>query len=241
MKNVLNLAHRGYSEKYPENTMLAFEKAVEIGANGIEMDVHFSKDRKLVVIHDEELDRTTTGHGLVKDYTLEELKKFDAGIKFGEEFKGIRIPTFDEFLDFVKDKDLIINIEIKNSIIHYENIEEAVYGKIKEYSLENKVIISTFDHYSARKCKSINKDIKVGALYWDCIYEPYKYVEMLGVDALHPEFNSVTKQIVEEAHKRNLHVNVYTVNAKEDMENMINMGVDSIITNNPELLRNLLK
>lgn len=241
MKKILNLAHRGYSEKYPENTMLAFEKAVEIGADGIEMDVHFSKDGKLVVIHDEELDRTTTGHGLVKDYTLDELKRFDAGIKFGEEFKGLKIPTFDEFLEFVKDKDLIINIEIKNSIIHYENIEEAVYEKIKEYSLENKVIISTFDHYSARKCKGINKDIIVGALYWDCIYEPYKYVEMLGVDALHPEFNSITKEIVNESHKRNLHVNVYTVNTKEDMESMINMGVDSIITNNPELLRNLLK
>lgn len=236
----LNIAHRGYSEKYPENTILAFEKAIEIGADGIEMDVHFSKDGQLVVIHDEELDRTTTGHGFVKDYTLEELKTFDAGIKFGEKFKGLKIPTFDEFLELVHDKDLLINVEIKNSIIHYKNIEEAVYEKIKEYGIEDKVIISTFDHYSAKKCKGLNTSVKVGALYWDCIYEPYKYVEMLGVDALHPEFNSITKEIVEESHKRKLEVNVYTVNLKEDMEKMIGLGVDMIITNNPELLGKII-
>ncbi|WP_297639496.1 glycerophosphodiester phosphodiesterase [uncultured Clostridium sp.] len=241
MKKVLNLAHRGYSEKYPENTMLAFKKAIEIGADGIEMDVHFSKDGQLVIIHDEELDRTTTGHGYVKDYTLEELRGFDAGIKFGEEFKGLKIPTFDEFLELIKDKNLLINIEIKNSIIHYENIEEAVYAKIKEFGIENKVIISTFDHYSAKKCKGLNGDIKVGALYWDCIYEPYNYVEMLGVDALHPEFNSITKEIVEESHKRKLQVNVYTVNLKEDMEKMISLGVDMIITNDPKLLKEALQ
>ncbi len=140
MKKTLNIAHRGFSGVYPENTMLAFEKAIEVGCDGIETDVQLTKDGFLVICHDEQLDRTTTGTGLIKDFTLKELMNFDAGIKFGEEFKGLKIPTLEEFLKYVSDKNIIINIEIKNSIVDYENIEEITYDLIKKYKLEERMM-----------------------------------------------------------------------------------------------------
>lgn len=240
MRKTLNIAHRGLSGLYPENTMLAFKKALEIGCDGIETDVQLTKDGYAVICHDEELDRTTTGTGLIKNYTLEELMKLDAGIKFGKEFKGLKIPTLEEFLEYVSDKDIIINLEIKNSIINYENIEKITYDLVKKYNLGQKVIISTFNHYSVRRCIRLDRTIKTGALYWDCIFEPYNYVQMLGANALHPEYNSVTREIVEKAHDNNLEVNVYTVNNKEDMKKMIDLGVDAIITNYPNILKDLL-
>ena len=108
--------HRGYSGKYPENTMLAFQKAIEAGAEGIELDVQFSKDGKLVVIHDETLDRTTTGNGLVRDYTLDELKALDASYTYQGQYGVNRIPTLCEVLDYMSDKDAFTNIELKTGV-----------------------------------------------------------------------------------------------------------------------------
>ncbi|SFC99888.1 glycerophosphodiester phosphodiesterase [Clostridium uliginosum] len=240
MKKTLNIAHRGLSGLYPENTMLAFEKAIEVGCDGIEIDVQLTKDGYAVICHDEELNRTTTGKGFIKDHMLEELMQLDAGIKFGEKFKGLRIPTFDEFLEYVSDKDLLINIEIKNSIIDYENIEKIIYALISKHHIEDKVIISSFNHYSIRRCIRLARNIKTGLLYGDCIFEPYNYVQMVGANALHPEYNSVTKEIVERSHDNNLEVNIYTVNDEKDMKKMIDLGVDAIITNYPNLLKELL-
>ncbi|MGL4847811.1 MAG: glycerophosphodiester phosphodiesterase [Clostridium sp.] len=241
MEKILNLAHRGYSYKYPENTMIAFKKAVEFGADGMEFDVQRSKDGHLVIIHDETLERTTTGKGYVKDYTLEELKKLDAGIKFDESFKGEEIPTLEELLEYVQDKNLVLNIEIKNSIVDYEGIEEEVYKVLKKYNMEKNIIVSTFNHYSAKRCKEINKNIKVGVLYDACIYKPYDYVEMLKLDAIHPEYHSVTKEIAEECIKRNIDINVYTVNLEEDMQKLKEISVNSIITNKVEDLKRILE
>ena len=137
MKKILNVAHRGLSGLYPENTMIAFRKAIEADCDGIEMDVHLTRDGVPVVIHDEEVDRTTNGSGYVKDFTYEQLCNLDAGIKFSDEFKGEKIPTLKEFFDFMKDNDKLINIELKNSIIHYEGLEEKVY---KELFIDNNPI-----------------------------------------------------------------------------------------------------
>lgn len=240
MKKILNIAHRGFSALYPENTMIAFEKAIEAGCDGIETDVQLTKDGYAVICHDEKLDRTTTGTGFLKDYSLKELKKFDAGIKFHEKFKGLKIPTLDEFLKYVSDKDIIINLEIKNSIIDYENIEKITYDLIKRYNMQHKVIVSSFNHYSIRRCIALDKNIKTGVLYGDCIFEPYNYVKMIGGNALHPEYHSINKEIIEKAHENNLEVNVYTVNDKEDIKKVIALEVDAIITNYPHILKTLL-
>ena len=121
--------HRGYSGNYPENTMLAFQKAIEVGAAGIELDVQFSKDGQLVVIHDETLDRTTTGSGRVKDYSLEELKSLDASFKFTGQYGVNPIPTLDEVLSFMADKDAVTNIELKTGVYEYE----AAHGTVQRH------------------------------------------------------------------------------------------------------------
>ncbi len=142
---MINFAHRGFKGKYPENTMLAFNKAIEAGADGIEFDVHLSKDGEIVIIHDETLERTTDGSGLVGEKTLDQLKNLNAS-KAYPDYQVQRILTLSEYFDFAKDYDIITNIELKTSIIDYPGIEEKVYKVIKEYNLAEKVIISSFNH-----------------------------------------------------------------------------------------------
>ena len=144
---MINFAHRGFKGRYPENTLLAFKKAIEVGADGIEFDVHFSKDGELVIIHDETLERTTDGQGLVKEKTLKELKNLNAS-KLYPEIKQQEILTLREYFDFAKDLDIMTNIELKTSIITYEGIENEVYKLIKEYNLGEKIIVSSFNHNS---------------------------------------------------------------------------------------------
>lgn len=221
--------------------MLSFEEAYKLGIDGVETDVQLTKDNVPIIMHDEAVDRTTNGKGMVKDFTFKEIMELDAGIKFGKEFEGIKIPTLDEFLDFYKDKNQIVNIELKNSIVHYKDLEKIVYKKIYEYHLEKKIIISSFNHYSIKRCMDIDRNIKVGILYWDCIYHPEKYGKALGVDALHPEFNSLNEEIVRDAHSNGLKVNAYTVDEKEDLKKMIQLKIDGIITDCPDRLKKLIE
>ena len=122
MNKPLNIAHRGASTIAPENTIAAFRKALEVGAGGLEFDVHFSKDGVPVIIHDEKLERTTNCHGLVQDLNLAELQALDAGSWFSTEFAGVSIPTLDQVLDEYHSSDLVLNIELKNDIISYPGI-----------------------------------------------------------------------------------------------------------------------
>jgi len=237
MKKVINIAHRGFSGEYPENTMLAFRKAVEIGADGIETDLQMTRDGVIVICHDEKLDRTTDGSGLIRDYTYNELLKFDAGAKYREAFKGERIPTVDEFFNYVQDKNIFINLELKNSIINYQGLEKRVIDKIYEYKLEKNVIISSFNHYSMVKVKEYDTNIKTGLLCAATLYNPGKYVKDVGADAFHPFFPSVMNEgIVAEIKNQGIMINTYTVNEIEHMNKLISLGVDGIITNYPDKL-----
>ena len=141
-------AHRGYSGKYPENTMLAFREAEKTGADGIELDVQLTKDGEIVIIHDETLERTTTGTGWVKDHTLAELKALDASIIKGTAYSPERIPTLEEYCRWVKDTKLVTNIELKTSIVYYPEIEEKTAEMVKAFGLEDRMIFSSFNHLS---------------------------------------------------------------------------------------------
>lgn len=234
MHRPMVIAHRGWSGIYPENTMVAFRKAVELGCDGLETDVQLSSDGVPFLLHDETLDRTTTGAGYAKDLSYEELRRLDAGCKHGEVFKGETIPSLEELLEFVARSGVLVNLELKNSIFHYQGIEAVTYAMVRRHGLESRVIISTFDHYSLRACKSLDPAVKTGALYWDCLYEPYDYVKKLGADALHPEYHSLTRDIVERSHALDLEVNAYTVDDEADISLMIELGVDGIITDCPD-------
>lgn len=156
-----NFAHRGFSGKYPENTMLAFRKALECGADGIEMDVQLTKDGELVVIHDERVDRTTNGTGNVRDYTLEELQKLDASYIYSEEVGFQTIPTFDEYCRWVAGTPLVTNIELKTGVYPYPGIEAKVWPVLQRYHLEDKVIISSFNHESVLRMKALAPDLNM--------------------------------------------------------------------------------
>lgn len=238
---IINFAHRGASGYFPENTMMAFEKAIEMNCTGIETDVQMTKDGVLVLIHDEHVDRTTNGTGLVKDYTFSELNKLDAGSFLSSSFSKCRIPTVEELINFVEDKNIIINFEIKTGIVFYENIEEKLIELIYKHKMENKVILSSFNHYSMVECKKISKHIKTGLLYMAGLYEPEIYCQHTGADALHPFYMAINKEIVSAAHKKGLLVNPYTVNHEKAMKTMLDAGVDGIITNFPDKLDKLLK
>lgn len=237
---IINFAHRGASSQYPENTMLAFEKAIHMGCTGIETDVQLSKDGSLILIHDEYLNRTTNGTGLVKDYTLSELKRLDAGSFKNNIFSQCTIPTAEELILLVKDKDIMLNIEIKSGMIMYEGIEQKLIDLIYKNNIQDKVIISSFNHYSLVKCKEISKEIKIGLLYMEGLYHPEKYASYVGADALHPFYPALNKDIVEDAHKSGLKVNPFTIDDENIMKYMLQLGVDGIITNYPDRLNKIL-
>jgi Glycerophosphoryl diester phosphodiesterase len=241
MNKSLNIAHRGFSAIYPENTMLAFIKAVEAGCNGIETDLHRTKDGVLVICHDEDIDRTTNGTGFIKDYTYKELCSFDAGIKYGKEFQGERIPSLDELLDYIKDKDLLINLELKNDIFNYDGIEKQVIDKVHEYKVEKNIILSSFNHYSMIKAKEYDSNIKTGVLCAAILYNVHEYVKTVGADALHPFFPSVfNEKIVNEIKNSGIMINAYTVDDVEHMKRLIDLEIDGIITNYPDKLKDVL-
>jgi glycerophosphoryl diester phosphodiesterase len=232
MHNVYILGHRGASGEAPENTRIAFKKAMQYGADGVELDVHLTRDKELVVIHDERVDRTTDCMGYVKDLTLSEIKKLDAGSYFSPRFSRERILTLEETLEIIKECK-VINIEIKNNIIRYPNIEEKVINIIKEKKLEEKIICSSFNHYSVHTMKRLAPEIKTGVLYDSTLYQPWFYAKRLCADAIHPYYRSISIEIIESCHKNSIKVNVWTVDDKQMIKKMIKNQVDMIITNYP--------
>ena len=235
-----NFAHRGFSGKYPENTLLAFQKAIEAGADGAELDVQLTKDGEVVIIHDETIDRTTDGKGYVVDYTYDELSKFDASYIYRGQMGFNKIPTLREYFELVKDLDFITNVELKTGINEYLGIEEKVYDLIKEFKLEKKVIISSFNHFSLLRMKKIAPELKYGFLSEDWIINAGAYTALHDVQCYHPRFNNLIPEVVEELKKNGLEINTWTVNKEEDIRDLINKKIDILIGNYPDLIKQII-
>lgn len=231
-----NFAHRGFSGKYPENTLLAFKMACETpGCEGIENDVHLTKDGEVVMIHDERIDRTcVNGTGFVKDYTYEELKKFDVSYIYAGQCEPQHIPTLREYFELVKNYDIITNIELKTSIFEYPGIEQKVWDIIQEYDMKDKVIISSFNHFSVKRMKAICPDIKCGLLTESWLLDVGNYLKAADVECFHPIYRSLNEETVAEIKAQNVEINTWTVNEEEDIALMINRGVDAVIGNYPD-------
>lgn len=236
-----NYAHRGFSGRYPENTMLAFEKALEAGCEGIELDVHLTKDGEVVIIHDEEINRTSNQQGLVKDMTYKELEKVDFSYKYQGKVPFQKIPTLREYFELVKDKDIITNIELKTGVFEYPGIEKKVNDLIKEFHLEEKVAISSFNHYSVMRMKELDPSLYCGFLTESWIIDAGAYVKSCKVEALHPFFGMLNEEITKELKENGCEINTWTVNTKEDIEKMIEIEVNGIISNYPDIVGELLK
>ncbi|NMB20676.1 MAG: glycerophosphodiester phosphodiesterase [Firmicutes bacterium] len=232
------MAHRGYSSKAPENTMPAFELALEAGSGGIELDVHMTRDGEVVVIHDATLERTTNGKGSVEDFTLAELRELDAGSWFSSEFKGVQLPTLREVLDLIKDQNVLLNVETK-AALGYEELNEGVALLIDEYSMWEKTIISSFNHYALVHIKTLRPQARTGILYNCGLFNPWEYAKSVGASALHPHHKTILPELVEAAQAQGMMVNVWTVDEAVDIERASLAKVDSIITNVPSKVLSL--
>jgi len=237
---VLDFAHRGFSGEYPENTILAFRKGIEAGCDGIELDVHLTKDGEVVIIHDESIDRTTNGKGLVADYTLKELKEFDASFKFAGMYGKNEIPTLREYFELVKDTKIITNIELKTGINTYPGIEKKTLELIDEFGLRDRIIISSFNHYSVLRMKELAPDMKYGLLSETWIIDFAKYAKDLGMDYVHPIFCMVEPDFAASSKENGIGINTWTVNTDKDIREMIERGVTSVIGNYPDKARKII-
>lgn len=227
-------AHRGASGYAPENTLEAFALAVEQKADGVELDVQLTKDGKLVVIHDETIDRVSGEHGLVKDFTLEELKKLNVNRTIPG-FQAVTIPTLEEVYDLLKGTGLAINVEIKSSIIWYPEIEKRVLELTKSMGLQDKVIYSSFNHYSIRKLKELDETVQTGILYGDVLCDIAAYCKNVGADALHPVFtHRYMESVWKEYMASGIPLHIWTVNEEADMTFFMENNIDAIITNYPD-------
>ncbi len=240
IKTPIIIAHRGASRQAPENTMAAFTRALELGAGGIELDVHLSADGHLVVTHDEQVDRTSDGKGLIRDKTLQQLKDLDFGSWFSEHFKGEKIPTLEEVLDLVRDWNGLLNIEIKNGPVFYPGIEKAVSDAVAQYKLANRTIISSFNHYSLVEIRKLNPEIKTAPLYMAGLYEPWQYARSLGACAIHPLFYNIVPEVMKGCKLNGIMANPFTVDQPEYIKAMAAAGVDGIITNVPDIALSII-
>ena len=234
-------AHRGASGEAPENTLPAFALAAEQGADGVELDVQKTADGALVICHDEKIDRTSNAKGWLKDYTLAHLRGLD--FSYGKlQYEGEKIPTLEEVLDLLSPTDLTVNIELKTGIFFYPGIEEKVIGLVEKMGWQERVILSSFNHYSVVKVAELAPWAKRGLLYMDGPVDMPGYAKGLGVDAVHPAlYNLQYPNFLEDCAKAGLDINVWTVDEYEYMKLCKQMGVHAIITNYPKKARSFFE
>ncbi|GAB4265907.1 MAG: glycerophosphodiester phosphodiesterase [Candidatus Promineifilaceae bacterium] len=233
-KRPLIIGHRGASDEAPENTLAAFALAKEQGADGIELDVHLSADGKLVVIHDADLSRTTNGTGFVSQYTLAELKQFDAGM-------GQQIPTLDEVFELCGPR-FLYNIEVKDYGWRDKGTETAVADRIQSHNLESVCLVSSFNPLSVRRArKQLTRTTPVAVIRMNKGWMRYTHWLMPGAEADHPHRKMVTEAYMAWAKKRGYLVNTWTVNEPEEARQLARLGVNALITNCPALIRKALE
>ena len=226
--------HRGASAYAPENTLEAFRLAMDMGADGFELDVHMSRDGELVVIHDETVDRTTDGTGLVRELTLAQLKDLDASNGMAS-YRGARIPTLEEVFDLIRDTRHIVNVEVKTDDWFYSGIEEKCLALAKEMGVEDRIIYSSFNHHTLRKLRELKPDVKLGMLFGDIMIAPWEYAKQLSVEYLHPmKMNIYVPGFGENTRAAGYGINMWTINDPQTMALCLQEDA-GIITNYPDI------
>lgn len=250
MKKVKVIAHRGANHYAPQNTVPAFQKAIEIGVDGTETDVHATKDGHIVICHNDTVDETSNGKGKIVDYTFEEIRKLDFGTKFSDKFIGTMLPTLREYLEVMsEDKNLsVINVEIKPNKKERHLLVAKTIELSKEMGLFDKLLISSFDYKMLIEAKKFDPKCKTAFLYPTYAealkgndYFPIHRAHRIKCDAIHPHKNFITKHGTEVAHKMGMDVNVWTVDEEKDVKRLVAIGVDGLITNTPDKVKNMLK
>ena len=224
------IGHRGDGGDEPENTLKSFEKAIELGVDMVELDVHLTKDGHLVVIHDRKTDRTTGDKGPVSEDTLAEIKSLDAG-------EGEKIPTLEEVIELV-DQRVPINIELK-AIGTAEKVCEVIKFYVAEGWNYSDFMVSSFEHNELHRFSELCPEVRIGVLMGDVPLGYAEYAERLGAYSANIALEAASPKFVEDAHRRGIKVFVWTVNEPEDITLMKRLGVDGIITDFPERARGL--
>ncbi len=236
------IAHRGMSGTYPENTMLSFIKAAEAGADGIELDVHLSRDGEVMIMHDESLERTAGMKKLLMECTRAELEKTNAGRTKDDAFGFTPVPSLEEYLSWVKDTGLYTNIELKTAPVYYPGIEEKTIRLIQRFSLEDRIIFSSFNWLSVIRARELDPDIRSGFLIASPrIVNIGSLIHSIGMEYYHPDYSLLSDSAVSELKASSCGINAWTVNDDECIRKCLAWDVDGLITNYPERARKIVE
>lgn len=226
-------AHRGSSGTHPENTLAALQAAAELPIAGVEIDVHLTKDGVPVVIHDEKINRTTDGKGYVKDMTLDELKEFDAGSWFSEEWSGERIPTLEEVFEIFEGTDHRLNIEIKSDVFPYDTLVDKVIALAHKWGMSDRLLLSSFNHEDILHiCRET--EVKSAILTSQIYVDVYDYARVIGTKQIHVSLPAAFRKMTTDALRKGAIVYVYTVNSTDYAEQLQQIGIHGIFTDHPQ-------
>lgn len=232
----LILGHRGMRGSYPENTLIGFEKAICTGADGVEFDIHLSKDGIPMVFHDFTLERLCGVSGVISDYTAQELKQFE----IRQHHMTEHIPTLEEVLRCLaalqsgRQKPLYVNAEFKSGSLRYPGIEALVVSLCLQYFPHEQLIFSSFDHYALRAVHNFDADAVTGVLTASMLWQPKAYLNALGATYYHPYYETLLPEALADYHTSGILLNTYTVNDPGIAKKLLKAGVHSIITDFPE-------
>ncbi|MBQ8863025.1 MAG: glycerophosphodiester phosphodiesterase [Clostridia bacterium] len=232
-------AHRGASAYVPENSLESFALAIEMGAQGIELDIYETSDGRLVIHHDNNIKRMSGVDAKISETDFATLRSYNFAGEYGEKYDFVKIPEFCEVLELFKPTDMTINVEMKEGS---DNYIRAITSLVREYGMEEQVIYSSFDHFKLKKIKEINPRAYVGALYSFNMACPWEYAKAAGFDALHPSYDQLYKfkqefgiDYIAEAHALGIEVNPWTANKPVIIANLVEWGSDHIITDVPDI------
>ncbi len=238
-RSPLLIAHRGASTVAPEHTIPAYEAAIQAGADALELDVHLTADDQLVVIHDPDLARTTDGRGAVREHTLPELKRLDAGRWFGRAFRGQRIQTLSEVLERFRGRTAF-GVELKAGSDFYPGIEERLLTLLQIYAVTERTLVASFDYHALRKCRDLDPDVRTGALVSGRLLAPAALAPQGVLNALCLEARLTTERDVAACREAGLECYVWVVNDPLTARRFAEWGVAGIITDRPDLLHPVL-
>lgn len=228
MRKPIVIGHRGAPKEAPENTLRSFQRALELGADMVELDAQETADGYLICMHDYDVSRTTNGEGMVEELTLDEIRSFDAG-------DGARVPLVSEVLDLARGK-MGVNIELK-----IPGTENKVLALVKERKMIDSILISSFIHESIKDIRELDANIPTAILFNQPMDDLIAYSLDIGANAINPLFNAVDEDMVKSAKDANLNVFPWTVNDQEIMKDFLQFGVDGLITDLPTLAMVVIK
>jgi glycerophosphoryl diester phosphodiesterase len=233
------IAHRGASGQAPENTLAAFERAVQLGATFIETDLHLTRDAHFVAIHDHTLERTTNGRGAVHDFSLADLRELDAGKWFDRQFMGEKIPTLEEILQFSRRYDIVFYLEVKYDVTW--GMHHALVAALRTAESAARTVVISFDPTTLRAVHKLDPSLMMGLLTDKPDPDFVSVATSVGARQICPAASIVTPELVAKAHQSDVHVAAWTVNSVPEMRSLRDAGVEGIMTDFPARMRAALE